>query len=328
MISSLSAWFQSCLLSFTIQLLGTIALLYFGSVIFYRGIQTLRSMLPRDLAARYGKGSWVVVTGASDGIGRGFCEEFAKDGFNIVLISRNLQKLNKVSDELKKQFSNLQTKVIAADFVKSAEPGFFENIMEQLKGLDISVLVNNVGTDYSSPFKDFPEEKLREILMLNVFPQAILTRKLINQLSNRSKRSAIINLSSGLGMKPFPFVAPYSATKVYNDFLSRAIAAENPNIDITCLRPGFVSTPLAAWRPKNFWTITPNQCARGLMNKLGFKRFTHGHWKHSVYVTLKLGIVPNWIFDAVSRRVGSMILEAHRIADAQHSHQHEKTKSE
>jgi len=327
-MTSSSSWFESCFLSFIVQLLGTIALLYFGTVILYRSIQTLRSMLPRDLAARYGKGSWVVVTGASDGIGRGFCEEFAKDGFNLILISRTLQKLNKVAEELKKQYPHVQTKVIQADFVKSAEPGFFDNIMQQLQGLDISVLINNVGTDYSSPFADFPEEKLREILMLNVLPQAFLTRKLLNQLINRPKRSAIINLSSGLGMKPFPYVAPYSATKVYNDFLSRALAAENPNVDITCLRPGFVATPLAAWRPKNFWTITPNECARGLMNKLGLKRFTHGHWKHSIYVTFRVGIVPNWLFDALSRRIGLTILEAHRLADSLHNHHansHHKT---
>lgn len=43
----------------------------------------------RNLKQRYGENSWVMVTGASDGIGKGFCEEFAKLGFNIVLVARN-----------------------------------------------------------------------------------------------------------------------------------------------------------------------------------------------------------------------------------------------
>lgn len=49
-----------------------------------------------DLYKRYGKGSWAVVTGASDGIGEGFCYELAKDGFNICLVSRSLDKLKRV----------------------------------------------------------------------------------------------------------------------------------------------------------------------------------------------------------------------------------------
>jgi len=141
----------------------------------------------------------------------------------------------------------------------------------------------------------------------------MLTRKLINQMSSRTHRSAIINVSSTLGLKPFPFVAAYSATKVYCDFLSRAIDAEEENIDITCLRPCFVSTPLAAWMPKNFWFISPNECARGAMSKLGLRRFTHGHWKHSIYVTFTLAIIPNWIFDIMSKKVGQQIIEAHKV---------------
>ncbi len=48
------------------------------------------------LSERYGKGTWAVVTGASDGIGKSFCSELAKDGFNIILIARNKEKLEKV----------------------------------------------------------------------------------------------------------------------------------------------------------------------------------------------------------------------------------------
>jgi len=299
------------LLSWAIQILGTLSLIYFGSILLFKLIQTFRSILPRDLSARYGKGSWVVVTGASDGIGKGFCEEFAKDGFNIVFVSRNPEKLSKVVEEFKKKYPHPQTKVIVADFAKSSDKGFFENIMDQLKGLDVSVLVNNVGTGIAYAFKDYPEDQLQEVINLNILPQTILTRKLINHFANRSQKSAVINVASTLCMKPFPFVAPYSASKIYCDYLSRALAAENPNMDILCLRPCFVDTPLAAWMPKNFWFISPNECARGAMNKLGLRKFTHGHWKHSVYVTATLAIIPDWLFDIMSRNVGLQIIDAH-----------------
>ena len=57
-------------------------------------------LLPRmNLKQRY-SGGWVVVTGASDGIGKAYCEAFAKEGFNIVLIARNLDKLNAVAKKI------------------------------------------------------------------------------------------------------------------------------------------------------------------------------------------------------------------------------------
>ena len=53
------------------------------------------------LLERYGKGSWAVVTGASDGIGEGFCYELARDGFNVCLISRSEDKLKRVEEKVR-----------------------------------------------------------------------------------------------------------------------------------------------------------------------------------------------------------------------------------
>jgi 17beta-estradiol 17-dehydrogenase / very-long-chain 3-oxoacyl-CoA reductase len=49
----------------------------------------------------YGKGSWALVTGASDGIGAEYCRQLASDGFNIILVSRTLSKLEAVNKEVK-----------------------------------------------------------------------------------------------------------------------------------------------------------------------------------------------------------------------------------
>ena len=49
---------------------------------------------------RYGNRSWALVTGATDGIGKAFCEELALIGFNIILVARNPEKLNKVTKEI------------------------------------------------------------------------------------------------------------------------------------------------------------------------------------------------------------------------------------
>ena len=72
------------------------------------------------------KRPWALVTGASDGIGAEYCRQLAQDGFNIVLVSRTLSKLNNVNGEIKKK-SPVETKVIVADFgnEKATNPEFY-----------------------------------------------------------------------------------------------------------------------------------------------------------------------------------------------------------
>lgn len=61
----------------------------------------------KSLAQRYGKNAWVIVTGASDGIGKQFCLKFGEIGFNIILIGRNQQKLDDVAKELATKCSQI-----------------------------------------------------------------------------------------------------------------------------------------------------------------------------------------------------------------------------
>ena len=59
-------------------------------------------ILPRkDLGARYGRGSWALITGASNGIGREYALELAREGFNIILMGRDQSKTDKVASEIR-----------------------------------------------------------------------------------------------------------------------------------------------------------------------------------------------------------------------------------
>jgi 17beta-estradiol 17-dehydrogenase / very-long-chain 3-oxoacyl-CoA reductase len=64
---------------------------------------------------KFKRGSWAVITGCTDGIGKAYAEMLAKKGLNVVLLSRSLDKLEKLAEEIKTKYS-VQTKVIAADF--------------------------------------------------------------------------------------------------------------------------------------------------------------------------------------------------------------------
>src|SRR4051812_43417414 len=79
----------------------------------------------QNLADKYGKGSYVVITGASDGIGKQFSFSLAQRGFNIVLVARNEEKVKTVKRELTEKFPQTDVKIVIADFSQSTEENFF-----------------------------------------------------------------------------------------------------------------------------------------------------------------------------------------------------------
>uniref|UniRef100_A0ACB8ERC6 Uncharacterized protein n=1 Tax=Sphaerodactylus townsendi TaxID=933632 RepID=A0ACB8ERC6_9SAUR len=86
-------------------------------------------------------GEWAVITGAGDGIGKAYSFELAKRGLNTVLISRTLETLRKVASEIEKA-TGRNVKIIQADFTKN---NIYDDIEKSLQGLEIGILVNNVG---------------------------------------------------------------------------------------------------------------------------------------------------------------------------------------
>lgn len=82
----------------------------------------------KNFIKRYGPGSWAFVTGASDGIGKVFCKELAKMGFNIVLVARNKKKLEEAAEDIKKCNKDINTRICVSDLSKSNEPNFLEDI--------------------------------------------------------------------------------------------------------------------------------------------------------------------------------------------------------
>jgi hypothetical protein len=88
----------------------------------------IRRLCKNNLASKYGVGSWAVITGSSDGIGKAFAEQLTKYGLNIILIARNKTKLDGVATELTKLNSKVQTRVVVADFNNSTDLKFYEEI--------------------------------------------------------------------------------------------------------------------------------------------------------------------------------------------------------
>lgn len=146
---------------------------------------------------KYGK--WAIVTGASDGIGKEFAKQLAKRDLNIVLISRTLSKLQQVADELELTYK-VQTRVIDVDFKEGVS--VYDKIKPRIEGLDIGVLVNNVGMN-APTFERYHEAALLDnffwdILACNVLSVTYMTKLVIQGMVDK-KCGLIINVSSVAG---------------------------------------------------------------------------------------------------------------------------------
>jgi 17beta-estradiol 17-dehydrogenase / very-long-chain 3-oxoacyl-CoA reductase len=168
--------------------------------------------------------------------------------------------------------------------------------VQQLRGLDVSVLVNNVGVDVLGHFHKLPFKDVKKVLDVNCYPVTMLCHKLIPQLQTR-KHSAIIIVSSLAGEFPIALHNVYSASKAFTDFLARTLAYESPQIDILSLRPSEVQTPMT-FQKEDVFTITAGQCARGMCRVLGRRVYSEGHWNHQLQGVLYRW-VPEWLFNYV-----------------------------
>ena len=102
--------------------------------------------LDRYLRTQSGKSPWAIVTGASDGVGRGFVEELLDRGFNIVLHGRNESKLERNIKELRMQWPQRDFRLLILDASTAAKDSAnIQQALRPLEHLDLKVLINNVG---------------------------------------------------------------------------------------------------------------------------------------------------------------------------------------
>jgi 17beta-estradiol 17-dehydrogenase / very-long-chain 3-oxoacyl-CoA reductase len=262
---------------------------------------TLRKRL--DFKSRYGEGSWALVTGATDGIGKGFTFSLAKEGFNIIQVSRSIDKLKACEEELTKKYPSIKVVSLPFDFSKKIEVNnYTSDFSEILSKYDTSILVNNVGTGEVNSFLDIPIDSVFNTLVINTLPQTLLTRMFSEKFLKREKRSAIINLSSVAAVGFIPNFALYSSTKVFNLYLSKGLEGEMRNkVDFLCIKPFGVESNLSKMK-KGLLVISPEQCSEGSLDCLGQDTEITGHWNHDIQYFL-FNLIPTWLITLIDIRM-------------------------
>jgi uncharacterized protein len=192
-----------------------------------------------------------VITGGTDAIGKASALYLARQGFNIVLIAKDIAKLKDVATEVRAVKSvtgkPIKTRIIVNSDYDAAT---FEGIYNQhLADLDISILHNNASMAIMGPFLDMSEDDVHNMVTTNTYGAVLFTRQILKTMINRNKtrkmRSLIVFTSSMASVVPVPNGAVFSATKILNDFICWGLQGElsEHKIDVTSWRPASVKMP-------------------------------------------------------------------------------------
>lgn len=179
-----------------------------------------------------------LITGASSGIGRDMAKILSKKGYDLVLVARDDEKLNKVKEELSKEKVKIETIVMDLSDEENCK-----ELHRRVKNVDI--LINNAGFGDCGDFTKTKLEKELSMIKTNITAYHILTKLYLIDMKKRNS-GKILNVASIAGFMPGPLMTTYYATKSYVVRLSEGIREElkkeKSNVKISILCPGPVRT--------------------------------------------------------------------------------------
>lgn len=185
--------------------------------------------------------TYVLVTGATSGIGYELAKIFAANDFNLIVVARTSARLTEVAAELSNEYG-IKVVPIAKDLFQRQSPfELYEEIKE--RGLQVSILVNDAGQGLYGRFIDTDIYKELDIIQLNISAYVVLTKLFLRDMVAR-QQGKILNVASIAGKLPGPFQSVYHGTKAFVHSFTEAIRAElsGTGVSITSLLPGATAT--------------------------------------------------------------------------------------
>jgi len=259
---------------------------------------------------------WALVTGASDGIGKGVALELLVQGFNVIIHGRTQEKLERVRDELLASHPERSVSIFIWDATRTLAPGgtdLSEAVLSVVADKRLKILVNNVG--YTSTYHTFALQDPHEIDMvvnLQVLFMTHLTRALLPILI-KSQPALIINVSGLTGRFPCPYLAVHSGGKAYLTAFSRALAIEfelvrDPPVDIECLAVDVhnVSTNSNS-SAASFFVPTSETMGKAIIGVVGCgRRAVTAYWRAELISCLLACMPLSWMDSIMAKEMKAM----------------------
>ncbi len=186
------------------------------------------------------KESYAVVTGASQGLGKSFAENLAKNKINLILVSLPGQQLKELSEELEEIY-RIRVHYYEVDLSVN------ENVMKLTDWLnasfEIHILINNAGLGGTKKFVDATPDYINTILQVNVAATSLITHQLLPNLL-RQPKAYILNVSSMAAFSPIGFKTVYPASKTFIHSFSRGLHEElkDTSVFVSVVNPGAMKT--------------------------------------------------------------------------------------
>jgi uncharacterized protein len=164
----------------------------------------------------------VLITGASTGIGAVYADRFAKRGHDLVLVARDVERMEALAARLRSR-DGVQVDIVRADLTQRADLATVEARLAS--DARIGVLVNNAGASAGGGFVEQGVEAVSRVIDLNATALARLSAAVAPRFA-REGRGAIVNIASVVGLAPELLMTVYGATKAFVLYLSQGLELE------------------------------------------------------------------------------------------------------
>lgn len=168
----------------------------------------------------------------------------------------------------------------------------YASLKDLVSGLDVSILINNVGQSHSIPvpFNETPGAEVRDIITINCTGTLRVTQLVTPGMIQR-KRGLILTMASFGGIMPTPLLATYSGSKAFLQQWSSALSSElaSSNIQVQLVQSYLVTSAMSKIKRPSLFIPTPKQFVRAALSRIGRHGGAQGvpatstpYWSHAV----------------------------------------------
>ena len=227
------------------------------------------------------KNKTALITGAASGIGFAFADNLAKQGYDLLIVDIQEDKINDAAQQLRNNYQ-VEVKCLSLDLSKIDAPETIYTFCKD-NNIEIHILISNAGRFIFNPITDIEPDTYNSFLQLHINTPAKLCKLFGNDMKLR-REGYILTVSSLSAWMPYPYISLYASTKMFLRTFSKAIHFEfsQHNIGVTTICPGAVDTGLYDLKPKLRKIarrcgimISPDKLAKKSLKKMFRKRITY-----------------------------------------------------
>ncbi len=216
---------------------------------------------------------YVLITGATSGIGEAFSQIFAAKGYGIIMVSSCEKRLRKSKRKLKAMYHKAEIRTLEEDLsIEGAAQRVYEKV--HAMNIDIDVLINNAGFGLIGSEEQIEFQNEENMLYLNMVTPTFLCKLFLKDMYERGAGN-ILNVSSVGAFQPGPYTSAYYASKsyLYSYTLGIRYEAKKYGVNVSVLCPGTTRTQFFRKTGKKtpVWAASPqsvaNYAVRCMMKK-------------------------------------------------------------